>query len=104
MASLGVHLANARSTVEYILGRNEKFAGGHLALSPRARQVIRFAQAEAGSLDQDRVGPEHLLLGIVREGQGIPRHLGKGIAAGVIETLGVDLEPVRLDVLRRIIG
>lgn len=104
LAGMGIHLANARSTVEYILGRIENRFEGDLRLSGRASKVIHLASEEADALGQGRVAPEHLLLGILREGQGIPVDQGRGIAAGVIEALGVDLESVRQHVLRRING
>ena len=65
---------------------------GEIDLTPRAKQVIEFAIDEAQRLDQTSVNPEHILLGIIRQGD--------GIAIGVLESLGVNLEQVRTETLK----
>jgi hypothetical protein len=66
--------------------------GGEVGLTPRAKRVIELAIDEARGLEHDYIGTEHLLLGLVREGE--------GIAAGVLKSLGVELDSVRHDVVR----
>src|SRR5213593_2614713 len=90
--SLGVDLAKARTSVEFIIGRGDSTtAPSEITLSPRTKQVIELAIDEARKLGHSHVGTEHLLLGIVREGQ--------GVASGVLESLGVSLEQVRHQVI-----
>jgi hypothetical protein len=90
--NLGVNLDKVRSAVEFIIGRGDRFVMGETGLTPRAQKVIVLAIDEAKQLDQDMVGPEHLLLGLVREGE--------GIGAGVLESLGINLERARREILR----
>ena len=87
LGNLGVELARERSAVEFIIGRGDRIVLGEIGLTPRAKKVIDLAVDEARRLDHHYVGTEHLLLGLVREGE--------GIAAGVLESLGVNLEKVR---------
>lgn len=88
LESLGVGLSKARTAVEYIIGPGtEPTAPSDITLSPRTKKVIELAMDEARRLGQGQAGSEHILLGIVREGQ--------GIASGVIESSGVSLETVR---------
>ena len=98
LASLGVELSKVRTAVEFIMGAgdaaNMPSTPNELTLSPRTKRVIEFAIDEARKLRHSRVGPEHLLLGVLREGQ--------GMASGVIESLGVTLEKVREQVLATI--
>jgi len=90
--SLGVELSKARTSVEFIIGRGDATtAPSEITLSPRTKRVIELAIDEARKLGHSHVGTEHLLLGIVREGQ--------GIASGVLESLGVGLEKVRHQVI-----
>jgi ATP-dependent Clp protease ATP-binding subunit ClpA len=77
--------------VEFIIGRGDAAVIGEIGLTPRAKKVIELAIDEARRLNHDYIGTEHLLLGVVREGQ--------GIAAGVLESLGVNLEKIRHQVL-----
>ena len=84
---LGVELDKARSAVEFIIGRGDRIVLGEVGLTPRAKKVIELAVDEARRLNHHYVGTEHLLLGLIREGE--------GIAAGVLESLGVNLEKVR---------
>ena len=85
--NLGVDLNKVRSTVEFIIGRGDRIVLGEIGLTPRAKKVIELAVDEARRLDHHYIGTEHLLLGLVREGE--------GIASGVLESLGVNLEMVR---------
>jgi ATP-dependent Clp protease ATP-binding subunit ClpC len=87
LANLGVELHKVRSTVEFINGRGDRIVLGEIGLTPRAKTVIKFAVDEARRLNHHSIGTEHLLLGLVREGE--------GIAAGVLESPGVNLEKVR---------
>lgn len=93
LAKLGVRQAKVRAAVEFIAGRGARQPAEH-GLTPRARKVLELAWDEAMTLGHEYIGTEHLLLGLVREGE--------GIAAGVLESLGVKLEVLRartLDVL-----
>ncbi len=90
--NLGVELSKVRSAVEFIIGRGEKSISGDIGLTPRAKKVIELAVEEARRLNHSYIGTEHLLLGLVREGE--------GIAFGVLESLGVSLERVRTETAR----
>jgi len=90
--NLGVDLNKVRSTVEFIIGRGDRVVLGEIGLTPRAKKVIELAVDEARRLDHHYIGTEHLLLGLVREGQ--------GIASGVLESLGVNLERVRTQTIQ----
>ena len=85
--NLGVELSKVRSAVEFIIGRGEKSVPGEIGLTPRAKRVIELAVDEARRLNHSYIGTEHLLIGLLREGE--------GVAAGVLESLGVTLEKVR---------
>ncbi|HXH21992.1 MAG TPA: ATP-dependent Clp protease ATP-binding subunit [Dehalococcoidia bacterium] len=90
--NLGVELSKVRSAVEFIIGRGEKQVNTEIGLTPRAKKVIELAVEEARRLNHSYIGTEHLLLGLVREGE--------GIAFGVLESLGVSLERVRTETTR----
>ncbi len=92
LANLGVELNKVRSAVEFIIGRGDRTVLGEIGLTPRAKKVIELAVDEARRLNHSYIGTEHLLLGLVREGE--------GIAAGVLESLGVNLERVRAETTR----
>jgi ATP-dependent Clp protease ATP-binding subunit ClpC len=92
LANMGVQLPKVRSAVEFIIGRGDSMIVGEIGLTPRAKKVIELAVDEARRLNHHYIGTEHLLLGLVREGE--------GIAAGVLESLGVNLEKVRQQVLQ----
>ncbi len=92
LLSLGVELPKVRKAVEFIIGRGDRPVRGEVGLTPRAKRVIELAIDEARRLGHDYVGSEHILLGLVREGE--------GIAAGVLQSLGVGLDAVRHEVLR----
>ena len=92
LGNLGVELNKVRSAVEFIIGRGDRSTSGEIGLTPRAKKVIELAVDEARRLNHSYIGTEHLLLGLVREGE--------GIAAGVLESLGVNLERVRAETTR----
>ncbi len=92
LANLGVELSKVRSAVEFIIGRGDRAVLGEIGLTPRAKKVIELSVDEARRLNHHYIGTEHLLLGLVREGE--------GIAAGVLESLGVNLERVRAETTR----
>src|ERR1700752_5366768 len=92
LGNLGVDLNKVRSAVEFIIGRGESTVTGDIGLTPRAKKVIELSVEEARRLNHNYIGTEHLLLGLVREGE--------GIAAGVLESLGGNLERARREVFR----
>ena len=94
LTAMNVDLAKVRTAVEFIIGRGEMPVFGEVGLTPRAKRVIELAIDEARSLGHHYIGTEHLLLGLLREGE--------GIAAGVLQSLGVELERTRQEVLRTI--
>ncbi|HEY51197.1 MAG TPA: ATP-dependent Clp protease ATP-binding subunit [Dehalococcoidia bacterium] len=87
--NLGVSLNKVRSAVEFISGRGERPSAGETGLTPRAKRVIELAIDEARQLGHNYIGTEHLLLGLLREGE--------GVAAGVLDSLGVTLEKTRAE-------
>src|SRR5262245_41806933 len=91
LSNMGVQLPKVRSAVEFIIGRGETMVMGEIGLTPRAKKVIELAVDEARRLNHHYIGTEHLLLGLVRE--------GAGVAAGVLESLGVSLDKVRNQVI-----
>jgi ATP-dependent Clp protease ATP-binding subunit ClpA len=90
LVDLGIDLNTVRSSVELVLGRGQPVAG-EIGLTPRARKVIELAVEEARRLKHHYVGTEHLLLGLVREGE--------GIAADILQSHGVSLDRVREQVI-----
>ncbi len=92
LSNLGVKLNKVRDTVEFIVGRGDRIVLGEIGLTPRAKKVIELAVDEAHRLNHHYIGTEHLLLGLVREGE--------GIAVGALESLGVNLEEVRTETIR----
>src|SRR6184192_3460585 len=91
LGNLGVELNKVRSAVEFIIGRGDRTVAGDIGLTPRAKKVIELSVDEARRLNHHYIDTEHLLLGLVREGE--------GIAAGVLESLGVSLDKVRSQVI-----
>ena len=92
LSGLGVDLSKVRSAVEFIIGRGEKPTQGEIGLTPRAKKVVELAVDEARRMNHTYIGTEHLLIGLLREGE--------GVAAGVLESLGVTLEKVRAETHR----
>lgn len=90
LSNLGVELNKVRSAVEFTIGRGEHTVQGEIGLTPEAKRVIDLSVDEARRLNHHYIGTEHLLLGLVREGE--------GVAAGVLESVGVNLEKVRREV------
>ncbi|AGG07165.1 ATP-dependent Clp protease ATP-binding subunit [Dehalococcoides mccartyi] len=92
LVNMDVNLAKVRSAVEFILGRGEHPATSETGLTSRAKKVIELGIDEARNLGHNYIGTEHLLLGLLREGE--------GAAAGVLESFGVTVEKVRTEVGR----
>jgi ClpA/ClpB-like protein len=92
LESMNVDLAKVRTAVEFIIGRGDRPITGEVGLTPRAKRIIELAIDEARRLGHNYIGTEHLLLGIIREGE--------GIGAGVLESLGVNLDKARHEVIR----
>ncbi len=92
LRNLNVEPKQVREAVESIIGRGGRIVLGEIGLTPRARKVIELSVDEARRLDQHYVGTEHLLLGLIREGE--------GIAAEVLESQGVKLDQARAETLR----
>ena len=92
LSNLGVELNKVRSAVEFIIGRGERTTTGEIGLTPRAKKVIELAVDEARRLQHNYIGTEHLLIGLMREGEGVP--------AGVLESLGVTLDKIRAETSR----
>jgi mannose-6-phosphate isomerase-like protein (cupin superfamily) len=84
---MGVDLTKVRDAVRFIIGQGERTITGDIGLTPRAKRVMEFSVDEARRLNHNYIGTEHLLLGLLREGE--------GIAAGVLESIGIGLEAVR---------
>ncbi len=87
--NLGVELEKIRKAVEFIISRGDRTVHGQIGLTPRAKKVIELAVDEARRLDHHYIGTEHLLIGLLREGE--------GIAAGVLSSVGVSLEKARIE-------
>jgi ATP-dependent Clp protease ATP-binding subunit ClpC len=92
LKSMGVNLKDARIEVEKIIGRGSGFVAVEIPFTPRAKRVLELSLEEARQLGHNYIGTEHLLLGLIREGE--------GVAARVLENLGVDLGKVRTQVIR----
>ncbi|MFN8538088.1 MAG: Clp protease N-terminal domain-containing protein [Thermomicrobiales bacterium] len=92
LREFGLEVAGVRAAVEFIVGRGETMIMGEIGLTPRVKTVLALAVDEARRLHHHYIGTEHLLLGIVREGE--------GIAVGVMESKGVQLEALRARVIQ----
>ena len=92
LINLGTSLSKVRASVEFVIGRGEKPSTSETGLTPRARRVIELAIDEARYLGHNYIGTEHLLLGLLREGE--------GIAAGVLDSFGITLERARAETER----
>ena len=96
LQSLGIGLAAARQQVEQIVGRGQQAAPEHIPFTPRAKKVLGLARREALQLGHHYIGTEHILLGLIREGD--------GVAAHALAALGAELNPVRQQVIRLLHG
>src|SRR5947208_1361579 len=94
LESLGISLEAVRSQVEEIIGQGQQAPSGHIPFTPRAKKVLELSLREALQLGHSYIGTEHMLLGIVREGE--------GVAAQVLERGGVTLDAVRAGVISRL--
>ena len=96
LTGLGVSLDAARAEVEEIIGRGDTPAAGHVPFTPRAKKVLEMALREALTLGHNYIGTEHILLGLIREGE--------GVAAQVLVKLGAALGPAREGVVALLAG
>jgi ATP-dependent Clp protease ATP-binding subunit ClpC len=91
LESLGISLETVRQQVEEIIGRGREAPSGHIPFTPRAKKVLELSLREALQLGHNYIGTEHILLGLIRE--------GNGVAAQVLVKLGADLSTVRQQVI-----
>ena len=96
LESLGIPLEKARGQVEEIIGQGQSSPTGHIPFTPRAKKVLELSLREALQLHHNYIGTEHILLGVVREGE--------GVAAQILHKLGADLRSVRLAVVDLLSG
>jgi ClpA/ClpB-like protein len=96
LESLGISLDAVRQQVEQIIGRGQQAPPGHIPFTPRAKKVLELALREAQQLGHSYIGTEHILLGLIREGD--------GVAAQVLVELGAELNRVRQQVVRLLHG
>ena len=92
LKSMGVNLKDTRVEVEKIIGRGSGFVAVEIPFTPRAKRVLELSLEEARQLGHNYIGTEHLLLGLIREGE--------GVAARVLENLALDLSKIRTQVIR----
>jgi ATP-dependent Clp protease ATP-binding subunit ClpA len=96
LESLGIRLEAVRSQVEEIIGQGQSAPTGHIPFTPRAKKVLELSLRESQQLGHNYIGTEHILLGLVREGE--------GVAAQVLVKLGADLPRVRQQVIQLLSG
>src|SRR5947199_2089490 len=96
LESLGISLEGVRQQVEEIIGQGQQAPSGHIPFTPRAKKVLELSLREALQLGHNYIGTEHILLGLIREGE--------GVAAQVLVKLGADLNRVRQQVLQLLSG
>jgi ATP-dependent Clp protease ATP-binding subunit ClpC len=96
LESLGISLEAVRSQVEEIIGQGGSSPSGHIPFTPRAKKVLELSLREALQLGHNYIGTEHILLGLIREGE--------GVAAQVLVKLGADLSRVRQQVIQLLSG
>jgi ATP-dependent Clp protease ATP-binding subunit ClpC len=96
LESLGVSLEAVRAQVEEIIGQGQQAPSGHIPFTPRAKKVLELSLRESRQLGHDYIGTEHILLGLLREGE--------GVAAQVLVRLGADLNRVRQQVIELLHG
>ena len=92
LESLGIGQETVRQQVEEVTGRGEQAPSGHIPFTPQAKKVLELALQESRALGHNYIGTEHILLGLIREGD--------GVAAQVLSGLGVDLDGAREQVIR----
>jgi ATP-dependent Clp protease ATP-binding subunit ClpC len=92
LESLGISPDAVRQQVEEIIGRGQQAPSGHIPFTPRAKKVLELSLTESVQLGHNYIGTEHILLGLIREGD--------GVAARVLSGLGADLDGVREQVVR----
>ncbi|MBR1617924.1 AAA family ATPase, partial [bacterium] len=92
LKGMGVNIKEAREEVEKIIGRGSGFVAVEIPFTPRAKKVLELSWDEARQLGHNYIGTEHLLLGLIREGE--------GVAAKVLENLGVDLNKCRTNIIK----
>jgi ATP-dependent Clp protease ATP-binding subunit ClpC len=92
LASMQVSLAAVRRQVEEIVGEGQTATAGHIPFTPRAKKVLELSLREALQLGHNYIGTEHILLGLIREGE--------GVAAQVLQKLGADLQATRREVVQ----
>jgi ATP-dependent Clp protease ATP-binding subunit ClpA len=92
LQTLGISLDAVRQQVEEIIGQGQQAPSGHIPFTPRAKKVLELSLREAHQLGHDYIGTEHMLLGLIREGE--------GVAAQVLVRLGADLNRVRQQVIQ----
>jgi ATP-dependent Clp protease ATP-binding subunit ClpC len=96
LESLGISLDAVRQEVEGIIGQGEQAPSGHIPFTPRAKKVLELSLREALQLGHNYIGTEHILLGLIREGD--------GVAAQVLVKLGADLNQMRQQVIQLLQG
>jgi ATP-dependent Clp protease ATP-binding subunit ClpC len=96
LTSLGISLEGVRGQVEQIIGQGQAAPRGHIPFTSRAKKVLELALREALQLGHNYIGTEHILLGLIREGE--------GVAAQVLQSLGVDLSLARQAVIQLLAG
>jgi len=96
LTALGISLAATRQAVEDIIGRGMQAPSGHIPFTPRSKKVLELSLREALQLGSDYIGTEHILLGLIREGD--------GVAAQVLVSSGVDLNRARQQVIQLLHG
>jgi ATP-dependent Clp protease ATP-binding subunit ClpC len=96
LESLGISLDAVRQQVEEIIGQGQQAPSGHIPFTPRAKKVLELGLRESLQLGHNHIGTEHILLGLLREGE--------GVAAQVMVRLGADLNRVRREVIRLVSG
>jgi len=92
LESLGIGLEAVRQRVEEIIGRGKQAPSGHIPFTPQAKEVLKLALDESVQLGHSYIGTEHILLGLIREGD--------SVAAHVLTGLGADLDGAREQVIR----
>ena len=96
LEAMGISLDAVRQQVEVVIGRGQHAPSGHIPFTPRAKRVLELSQRESDQLGHHSIGTEHILLGLVREGD--------GVAAQVLVKLGADLNQLRQQVIQILQG